>query len=315
MSKSFTHGSFSILLSQPDTNTVYLKITDTLNFMCYEGNLQPSDFKKDFTIADQYAIIQKCFDQEERGDYAVSMSATSGNLKLKFNALVGGILHFELVIFVKEKILSGDGRLTMDFNRMEQKQEMANQALVKRCDTLEKRCKDLEHSLVKQRQDFFKIIDRLDILMFAPSNHRIACPTQFPAALPKISSEEIFIQNSQQFGNMRLENLSTFYKLKKLKIHNFIITPSLASLANETVTELELNCSSNGAFTSLTGFEKFPNLDSLTVISAPGLTNVVTVLKSKPHKIKTLKFQACAAINVVELQTYCQENKIFVALS
>jgi hypothetical protein len=203
----------------------------------------------------------------------------------------------------------------MDFNRLEQKQEMANQALVKRCDTLEKRCKDLEHSLVKQEQKFFKIIDRLDILMFAPSNHRIACPTQFPAALPKISSEEIFIQNSQQFGNMRLENLSTFYKLKKLKIHNFIITPSLASLANETVTELELNCSSNGAFTSLTGFEKFPNLDSLTVISAPGLTNVVTVLKSKPHKIKTLKFQACAAINVVELQTYCQENKIFVALS
>lgn len=312
MSNSYTHGSFSILLSQPDTNTVYLKITDTLNFMCYEGNLQPSDFKKDFTIADQYAIIQKCF-EEESGDYAVTMSATSGNLKLKFNALVGGILHFELVIFVKEKILSGDGRLTLDFNRMEQKQEMANQALVKRCDALEKRCKDLEHALLKQGKDFFKIIDRLDILMFP--TQQITCQTQFQRAMPKISSEDITVSNAQEFGQMRLENLSTFYKLKKLKIHNFIITPSLASLANETVTDLEFNCSSNAKFTSLTGFDNFPNLDSLTVISAPGLTNVVTVLKSKPHKIKTLKFQTCASINVVELQTYCQENKIFVALS
>ena len=313
MSKSFTHGSFSILLSQPDTNTVYLKITDTLNFMCYEGNLQPSDFKKDFTIADQYAIIQKCFEEEDCGDYAVTMSATSGNLKLKFNALVGGILHFELVIFVKEKILSGDGRLTLDFNRMEQKQEMANQALVKRCDALEKRCKGLEDALVKQGQHFFKIIDRLDILMFP--TQQVTCQSQFPKAFPKISSEEITISNAQEFGQMRLENMSTFYKLKKLKIHNFIITPSLASLANETVTDLEFNCAANGKFTSLTGFENFPNLDSLTVISAPGLTNVVTVLKSKRHKIKILKFQACAGINVVELQTYCQENKIFVSLS
>ena len=315
MSNSYTHGSFSILLSQPDTNAVYLKITDTLNFMCYEGNLQPSDFKKDFTITDQYAIIQKCFEEEECGDYAVTMSSTSGNLKLKFNALVGGILHFELVIFVKEKILSGDGRLTMDFNRMEQKQEMANQALVKRCDALEKRCKELQESLLKQGQDFFKIIDRLDILMFPPSRHQIACPTQFPVAMPKISSEEIFIANAQQFGQMRFENLSTFYKLKTLKIHNFIQRPDLKSLANETVTDLELNCSGNGTFTSLAGFENFPNLDSLTVIGATALTNVVTVLKSKPHKIKTLKFQTCAGINVVELQTYCQENKIFVALS
>jgi hypothetical protein len=315
MSKSYTHGSFSILLSQPDANTVYLKITDTLNFMCYEGNLQPSDFKKDFTVADQYAIIQKCFEQSS--DYEVIMTTTSGNLKLKFVALIGKILHFELVVFVKEKILSGDGRLTLDFNRMEQKQEMANQALVKRCDALEKRCKGLEEALVKQGQEFFKIIDRLDILLFAHAtpNYVISSPDQFPRAMPKISSEEISIDNAQEFGQMRLENLSTFYKLKKLRIHNFPIKKNLASMANETLTELELNCSGAGTFTSLTGFENFPNLDKLTVMSAPGLTNVVVVLKSKPHKIKTLKFQGCPGINVVELQTYCQENKIFVALS
>jgi hypothetical protein len=313
MSKSYSHGSFSILLSQPDANTVYLKITDALNFMCHEGNLQPSDFKKDFTIADQYAIIQKCFEEEECGDYAVTISATSGNLKLKFNALVGGILHFELVIFVKEKILSGDGRLTLDFNRMEQKQEMANQVLVKRCDELEKRCKGLEEAIRKQNIEFFRVIDKLDVLLFP--TQQVSCQSQFPQAFPKISSEEITISNAAQFSQIRFENLSTFYKLKQLKIHNFIQKPDLETLANKTVSDLELNCSNNGTLKSLKGFQNFPSLDSLTVISAPGLANVVTVLKSNPHKIKTLKFQGCAAINVVELQTYCQENKIFVALS
>ena len=313
MSNSYTHGSFAVQLSHPDPNAVYLKITDTLNFVCYEGNLQSSDFKKDFAIADQYAILQKCFEDAEH--YSVTLSPTSGNLKLKFVALIGGILHWELIVFVKEKILSNDGKLTLDFNRMEQKQEMAIQGLVKRCETLDRRCKLLEDTLEKQSKEFFHVIDRIDVSLYAHCPHRMSCPSQFPIAMPKISCEEITIDNAASFGNMRFENLSVFYKLKKLKISNFIQKPDLTTLANETVTELELQSGGNGTFTSLKGFENFPSLTTLTVISAPGLTNVVAVLKSKPHKIKTLKFQGCGGVNVVELQTYCQENKIFVALS
>ena len=69
------------------------------------------------------------------------------------------------------------------------------------------------------------------------------------------------------------------------------------------------------SFTLLTGIENFPKLEILTVTSAPGLTNVVKVLTDVKHTIKTLKFQGCTAINVVELQTYCQVNGIFLALS
>jgi hypothetical protein len=312
MSNSYTHGSFAVQLSHPDPNAVYLKITDTLNFVCYEGNLQPSDFKKDFAIADQYAILQNCFEEDDE-HYSVTLSPTSGNLKLKFVALIGGILHWELIIFVKEKILSNDGKLTLDFNRMEQKQEMAIQGLVKRCDLLDRRCKLLEDTLEKQTKEFFRVIDRIDVVLF-PTNH-ISCPSLFPSAMPKISCEEITIDNAAKYNNMRFENLSVFYKLKKLKINGFTQKPDLTTLANETVTELELNCAGQPTFTSLTGFANSPCLTSLTVISSPGLTNVVSILKSKPHKIKTLKFQGCGGVNVVELQTYCQENKIFVALS
>ena len=313
MSNSYTHGSFAVQLSHPDPNAVYLKITDTLNFVCYEGNLQSSDFKKDFAIADQYAILQKCFEEDDE-NYSVTLSATSGNLKLKFSALIGGILHWELIVFIKEKILSNDGKLTLDLNRMEQKQEMAIQGLVKRCEILDRRCKLLEETLAEQSKEFFRVIDRIDVMLFP--TQQITCQSQFNKAFPKISCEEITVGHAHEFNHMRYENLSVFYKLKKLKIHQFYgMKSDLQTLVNETVTDLELNCAGQPTFTSLKGFENFPSLTTLTVISAPGLTNVVAVLKSKPHKIKTLKFQGCGGVNVVELQTYCQENKIFVALS
>ncbi len=306
----FTHGHYTVLLSQND-QTIYIKLTDTVNFMCYEGNLESSDFPKNYSLVENFTILQKCF--EALNDYRVTISTMTGNLKLGFKALVGGFVRVDFAIFVKEKILSNDGQLTLNFNRMEQKQDHAVQNLVKRCEALDNRCKTLETALAKQGEEFFRIIDRLDVLLFP--TQQITCQSQFPTAFPKISCEELFIQDAHQFGQIRLENLSIFYKLKKLKIQNFVSIANLSLLSNETVTELEMNCASNGSFKSLEGFKNFPNLTTLTVITSPALTNVVATLKSAPHKIKTLKFQGCAAINVVELQTYCQENKIFVALS
>jgi len=307
---TYTHGHYTVLLSQNE-QSIFIKLTDTVNFMCYEGNLESSDFPKNYSLVENFTILQKCF--EALNDYRVTLSTMTGNLKLQVKALVGGFVRVDFAIFVKEKILSNDGQLTLNFNRMEQKQDHAVQNLVKRCEALDNRCKTLETALAKQGEEFFRVIDRLDVMLFP--TQQITCQSQFPIAMPKISCEELFIQNAQYFSKMRLENLSIFYKLKKLKIHNFIHITNLSLLSNETVTELELNCASNGSFTSLEGFKNFPSLTTLTVITAPGLTNVVQSLKSAPHKIKTLKFQGCAAINVVELQTYCQENKIFVALS
>ena len=307
---TYTHGHYTVLLSQNE-QSIFIKLTDTVNFMCYEGNLESSDFPKNFSLVENFTILQKCF--EALNDYRVTLSTMTGNMKLQVKALVGGFVRVDFAIFVKEKILSNDGQLTLNFNRMEQKQDHAVQNLAKRCEALDNRCKTLETALAKQSEDFFKVIDRLDVMLFP--TQQISCQSQFPIAMPKLSCEELFIQNAQQFGKMRLENLSIFYTLKKLKIHNFVSITNLSLLSNETVTELELNCASNGSFTSLEGFKNFPSLTTLTVITAPGLTNVVQSLKSAPHKIKTLKFQGCAAINVVELQTYCQDNKIFVALS
>jgi hypothetical protein len=311
---TFTFDNYSVILSSDNERTIYIKLTDKVNFMVYEANLTGNDFAKDLfgpSIAARFTMMCKCFGKEK--NYSVTTSIVNGNLKLKFSYFLDDFLQIGFDVYLKEKILSNDGQLTMNFNRIEQRQELVNQSLVERCEALDKRCNALETQLEKQSKEFYQILDQLDVLLFP--TQKIGCQTQLPIAMPKISSETLEI-NSQHFGYMRFENLSKFYQLKKLVICQFYnVANDLTRLSNKTLLDLQLSCDNQGTLTSLKGIENFPNLTSLTVIGAPGLTNVVATLKSVPHKIKTFKFQTCAGINVVEMQTYCQENKFFVAFS
>lgn len=310
---SFVHGVYTVVLSHNEKN-IYIKLTDTVNFMCYEDTFLERDFSKHFSFLEHGVILRKCLEQTDEA-YRVTLIPEANNLKLQVNALVGGIIHVDFTLFVSEKILSNDGQLTLTFNRLTQKQEHDVKELTKKYDLLTKRCEALETALRTQRDEFFKVIDRLDVLLFAP--HVISDQSHFNSYVPKISCENLDI-NCSAFGNsnaqFRFNNLIMFYKLRQLRLQAFI-KPNLKDFSNSTLIEIELNCGNNGTFASLEGFTNFPSLTTLTVITAPGLTNVVQTLKSAPHKIKTIKFQGCGGVNVVELQTYCQENKIFLALS
>lgn len=308
---TFTFDNYSVILSFDGDRTIYIKLTDKVNFMVYEANLTGNDFAKDLfapSMAERFTVMCKCFGSEK--NYSRTTSIVNGNLKLKFTGVLDDFLRIGFDVYLKEKILSNDGQLTMNFNRIEQRQELVNQSLVERCDALDKRCNALETQLEKQSKEFYQILDQLDVLLFPAS--QMSCHSQFPIAMPKISSETLDV-NQAAMGQLRFENLSTFYKLRKLTIRSFTLS-NLERMKNNTITDLELH-GSGTAFNSLKGIENFPNLTSLTVSGAPGLTNVVATLKSVPHKIKTFKFQTCAGINVVEMQTYCQENKFFVAFS
>ncbi len=310
----FTYGVYTVVLSHTEKN-IYIKLTDTVNFMCYETTYDERDFSKHFSLSEHGVILRKCFEQTDEA-FLITLIPETNNLKLQVRALVGGIIRVDFTLFVAEKILSNDGQLTLTFNRLEQKQEHEVKALTQKYDSLLRRCETLETALVNQREEFFKVIDRLDVLLFSPAS--ISNQTQFPWAAPKISSENLEI-NCASLGDanslFRLHNLSIFYKLKKLKLNGYAFRQNLQEWSTETLVEMELNCSANGTFKSLDGIANFPSLTTLTVFAAPALANVVQTLKSAPHKIKTIKFQGCSAVNVVELQTYCQENKIFLALS
>ena len=305
MSETFSYKNYSIVTSLNE-RTIYLKIIDTINFLSYEGNVDLKELRVSIDLDGAYKIIINCF--KEESNYSVYISVNSGVLKLAFNALIGGFLKMNFEVLLREKLMSNDGQLTLNFNKLEQKQAQA-------IDMLTKKCADLEASVNKMQ----KIIDCCQIFMtniYTPQGNWCDLQTTSNTThLNNISSKEITMQDH---GQTIWKNISVFYQLEKFTITSFNAgnnITNLSNFSNNNLTELVLNCVAHQTFSSLTGIQNFPNLEILTVTSAPGLKDVVTILKSTKHKIKTLKFQGCSGVNVVELQTYCQVNNVFLALS
>jgi hypothetical protein len=304
MSETFSYKNYSIVASLNE-RTIYLKIIDTVNFLSYEGNVDLKELRVSIDLEGAYKIIINCF--KEESNFAVTISVNSSVLKLVFNALIGGFLKMNFEVLLREKLMSNDGQLTLNFNKLEQQQALAIKSLTEKCN-------NLEASVNKMQQ----IIDCCQIFMsniYSPSGW---CDIQSNSQtyMNNISAKEITMPDQ---GQTIWKNISVFYQLEKLTITNFNAgnnIPSLSNFSNSNLTELVLNSiPSHPTFTSLDGIQGFPSLEILTITTAPGLKDVVKVLTEQKHKIKTLKFQGCTAVNVVELQTYCQVNNVFLAIS
>jgi len=305
MSETFNFKNYSIVASLNE-RAIYLKIIDNINFLSYEGNVDLKELRVSIDLEGAYKIMINCFKEQEI-NYSVIISVNTGVLKLAFNALIGGFLKMNFEVLLREKLMSNDGQLTLNFNKLEQKQAQA-------IDMLTKKCGDLEASINKMQQ----IIDCCQIFMtniYTPQGNWCDIQSNGQTYLNNISAKEITMTDH---GHTIWKNIKVFYQLEKMTITSFNAgnnITNLSSFSNNNIKELVLNCIAHQTFASLTGIQNFPNLEILTITSAPGLTNVVTVLKATKHKIKTLKFQGCTAVNVVELQTYCQVNNVFLALS
>lgn len=305
MSETFNFKNYSIVASLNE-RAIYLKIIDNINFLSYEGNVDLKELRVSIDLEGAYKIMINCFKEQEI-NYSVIISVNTGVLKLAFNALIGGFLKMNFDVLLREKLMSNDGQLTLNFNKLEQKQAQA-------IDMLTKKCADLEASVNKMQQ----IIDCCQIFMTNIHSPSGWCDIQSNSQtyLNNISAKEITMTDQ---GQTIWKNISVFYQLTKFTVTNFNAgnnISNLANIGNLNLKELTLNCvSGHPNFTSLTGIQNFPNLEILTITSAPGLRDVVKVLTGTKHKIKTLKFQGCTAVNVVELQTYCQVNNVFLALS
>jgi hypothetical protein len=358
MSRSFQINAGQSVVASLNERTIYIKVSDSVNYTVYESNIELKELRLSLDLEDAYKIIVKCLEGSSgpvaskgclegskgclegskgclegsegsyKGDYRVITSVNSGSMKMSFSARVEGFLKINFDIILKEKIMSNDGQLTLSMNRIEQKQTMA-------IETLTKKCADLEDIITKQQQDFAEqleflrgVVNNCQIFMtniYTPQGNWCNLQsTSTTTHMNTISAKEITMQDH---GQTIWENISVFYQLSKLTITNFNAGNNITNLtkfSNANLKELVLNCCAHGSFTSLQGIENFPNLEILTITSAPGLTNVVKVLTDAKHAnkmlkfkhaIKTLKFQGCNAVNVVELQTYCQVNGIFLALS
>ena len=313
---SFNNKYYSILLSLNE-RTIYIKATDNINYLMYETNVDLKELRLLLDLKDVYKIMVKCFSVEmnnndskimiKDNDYNVNLTINSSVMKMGFSALVGGYLNISFEILLREKLMSNDGQLTVNFNRLEQQQAQAIRVLTEKC-------ANLEDSINKMQQ----IIDCCQIFMtniYTPQGNWCDIQSNAQTHLNNISAKEITMQDH---GQTIWKNINVFYQLEKLTITNFNAgnnITNLSNFSNQTLTELVLNCHTHQSFTSLEGIQNFPNVEILTITAARGLKDVVTILKATNHKIKTLKFQTCTGVNVVELQTYCQVNNIFLAIS
>jgi hypothetical protein len=286
-------------------------VIDTVNFLSYEGNVDLKELRISIDLDATYKIILNCF-KEEAG-YASIISINSGVLKFIFNAVVGGFLKLNFEILLREKLMSNDGQLTLNFNRIEQQQSQAIRILTEKCNNLEQLLSLQREEFTKELHKMMSIIDNCQIFasnIYTPQGNW--CDLSSQTKLVDISTKELTIDTGI---HCVYRNIKVFYQLEKIIFHGFTNQANLNQFSNTNVSELVLNCGGNGTFTDILGIDNFPNLTILTITAAPGVRNVVKVLSEVKHNIKTIKFQGCSAVNVVELQTYCQVNGIFLAIS
>lgn len=301
-------SGYSIVSSLNDRN-IYIKCMDQMNFTSYETNVDQKELRLQFDLADIYNIIMNCFNFED--GYSVNFNISSGLLKLTFNALVGGFLKINFEALLREKVLSNDGQLTMNFNKLEQKYD----ALAKNFDKFIKKYE-------KTQENNLKLMDAIANAEIILSPHKISGNHSIsPSLIYKINSKNITIESylgrynsNTQFQEPCFDRVCEFYQLEKLELIYWRHS-NLTVMKNDTLKELKIQSHNEGYLTSIQGINNFPQLEKLEIHNSAGLTDVVQVLNSYKHKIKTLIFANCKAINVVELQTYCQVNDIKLNIS
>jgi len=294
---TYSWKNYSIVASLNE-RTIYFKITDIVSFYQYEGNVDSKELRLNIELKDAYTIITNCF--ENNKGYNVSISVNSNVLKMQYSALIGGFLKMEIEVMLREKVMTNDGQLTINFNRLEQK-------LVAGLNKLEQRCKELETIIEDKNAKLLDLTNKL-------SNAHI-CLTYTGHPVPHhfipLNIKELNARFSNDSESYKYELIGKFYQLEKLTTISFKAQSfSSVKMESNTLKELYIQEQGNGIFTSIEGINKIPNLERLTIIEAPQLTNIPTVLKSYKHKINYIKIQTCGQVNVVEMQTYCRTNNI-----
>ena len=281
---------YSILSSLSD-RTFYIKIVDTQCFMCYENNVDMKELRINIgstSAADVYQLINKCFLQND-DNYQVTIIVNSGIMKLSFIAIVGGFLHIQFDIMLREKIMSNDGQLTFNFTKLKQRCDelcAENEELTLHCDMLTQRLGLMPVPI---------LLNNGYVLEWGYYNAD--------------STELNFIDRKESFIVI-FKHIKSFFQLKILKL-KALTNDEFTQLNSDTLEELWLQgCAS---LTSIAGIQKtLPNLKFLTLMSVTTLKDIVKVLKSAPHKIKKIRM-ICPITDVqtsIEMQVYCDTSKI-----
>ncbi len=293
-------GNYSLLLSLNE-RTIYFKIIDSINFTMYEGNTDSKEIRLNFNLEDTYQIITKCFKGET--GYSVKTSINSGVCKLAFGAIVGGFLKVNFEVMLREKIMSNDSQLTLNFNKLEQK---LNAGLA----NLQTRIDELESSIKTKNSQIDDLTNKLSVGHICLCSNTNGNP--ITSHFVPLNSTSLQIDTP---GSYNLSLLSYLYKLTSLTINNYTIPHIQFSSPSLTYLSLNLQAPQGQGLVSIGGITQLPNLQNLVIMNGQRLRDIPSAISSYQHKIKSITIQTCPQVNVVELQTYCQKNNIALNIS
>lgn len=290
--KSFTLGNY-LISSSLNERSIYIKIIDNVLCTCYESNLDIKEFRVSISIEDIYTIIIKTFFQNNK-DYSLKLSVNSGILKLVFNAIFAEFLHINFEILIKEKIMSNDAQLSMNFHRIEQK--------TREIEVLKKSFEDIDRRLHK-------------IESILPNTYIQICYSPGDIgqlSFTKISTEIYTLKfNGSNYSYINYENIAQLYNLKELiiDISSCNFNPYFERVGSLNVEKLLINTNDPSCFTSVKHISNFPLVHDLTMQKC-NMTNIVKELTEIEHKINKLTLISCSGVNQTQLMTYCTSKNI-----
>jgi hypothetical protein len=333
---TFRDQIYTITTSLND-HAIYIKIVNNVSYMCYEGNFDKAAFSAQFDIKEIYKFVNKCFANgpeeplclqnaygvspdnhpiptlvplsgivpEYEEGYSVEMQLDNGAMTLGFEGIVGGFLTVKFDLRIREKLMSNDAQLTINFQRVEQKQLES----INRIDAVISKMESKFAQKIAEMERRLEALGHADICFTNPPSGNWGYIKSYP-----IDSKILTISDGGNHINAdSFKKIKYFYQLEELKMTSCGWNDPNINASNTTVKKMTINGSN--AFSNITFIKNFPSLEELAMIGVTVDGSIVTTLRSIKHKIKQLTFQGCPGINQTEMQTYCTQNGIKLNLS
>ena len=310
--EAFVINHYTILTSFSN-RTIYMKLTDTIGFINYETYLDNSDFHLSLPLESVYQLMTNCF--AEDAGYSVDITISGKTMTLRFRAQINGFIMYDFPVHIKEKMITTEGQLTLNFNRMEERhtqlERMVQKWTTDAVASVDKRCNDAIASVDRQCNDAIASVDNLlsslqsrvskleSIVVNAELNIRLN------SAFVSLGTTSLTIPADNY---LKLDKLMYLYNLQRLSFAPITLT-DLSGCKHPHIKELYLDGGNATHFRSLFGIANMPSIEHISIINAPGITSVSESLPST-HKIKSMCVKGCPGLNIEGLSIYCRVNHI-----
>ena len=122
---TFKNTEYTITTSLSEqTASIYIKIANNISYATYEGTFERTAFRLSFNIGGIYRIINKCFAQFSGNTVDTKCSIATelepSAIRLAFHCEIGECLDVDFEIRVREKAVSSDTKMSVEWEKQTQ---------------------------------------------------------------------------------------------------------------------------------------------------------------------------------------------------